>query len=66
MPNKAVYEGRFESNLRHGHGKFTWPDGQKVYEGGWFADKRHGKGFMVEGGSKRACEFVNGIEVEQK
>lgn len=64
LPNQSVYEGWFESDLKHGIGKFTWPGGKKFYNGGWKEGKRHGKGHMwVEGRerNKEAVEFDNGV-----
>ena len=34
----AVYEGEWQSEMRHGYGKQVWPDGAE-YEGQWVNDK---------------------------
>ncbi len=34
------------NDKKHGHGKYTWPDGRK-YIGEWKNDKRHGRGTYV-------------------
>ena len=36
----------FENDLRHGEGKYIWPDG-RMYEGGFVSDKRHGEGKQI-------------------
>uniref|UniRef100_A0A7S4NZR1 Uncharacterized protein n=1 Tax=Guillardia theta TaxID=55529 RepID=A0A7S4NZR1_GUITH len=39
----AVYKGSYESNLKHGNGTMTYPDGG-VYEGSWDHGLRQGQG----------------------
>ena len=39
----AKYEGEYQSDLKHGRGKYTYPNGD-VYDGEWNEGKRHGKG----------------------
>ena len=43
--DEGVYEGEFEMNARHGHGKCTYANGN-VYDGQWRNGKRHGRGHM--------------------
>jgi len=38
-----VYEGQYVMDIKHGTGKFTWPDG-RIYDGDWREGKRWGKG----------------------
>ena len=39
----SVYEGDWLNDLRHGHGKYTWPNAI-VYNGEWKNDSQDGKG----------------------
>ena len=39
----AKYEGEYQNDLKHGRGKYTYPNGD-VYDGEWSEGKRHGKG----------------------
>ncbi len=39
----ATYTGETLNGLRHGKGKYVWPDGE-FYEGDWANNVRHGKG----------------------
>ena len=34
------------NDKKHGHGKYTWPDG-RIFEGEWVLGKREGKGKQV-------------------
>jgi len=42
----GTYEGEFNTNLRHGLGKYSMPDGS-YYEGEWQNNERCGRGTMV-------------------
>ena len=35
-----------QDDLKHGHGKFVWPDG-RTYDGEWSQGKRHGRGTYI-------------------
>jgi len=37
-----VYEGEYVDDLKHGHGRYIWPDG-RVYDGEWRKGVRSGK-----------------------
>ena len=39
----AKYEGEYQNDLKHGRGKYTYPNGD-IYDGEWSEGKRHGKG----------------------
>lgn len=39
----AKYEGEYQNDVKHGRGKYTYPNGD-VYNGEWNEGKRHGKG----------------------
>ena len=41
--DKALYQGQYKDNKRHGRGKCAWPNGS-VYEGEWLNDVPHGRG----------------------
>ena len=36
---EAKYTGGFHMDMKHGHGEYTWPDGEK-YTGQWVNGKR--------------------------
>lgn len=47
-----VYEGQYEMDKRHGHGRCQYGDGSK-YTGGWASDQRSGQGtFEFADGSR--------------
>jgi hypothetical protein len=46
FPNHGVYEGELKNGMRHGQGRYEWPDGC-VYEGSWRRNQRHGYGHMI-------------------
>ena len=43
----GLYEGQFQNDMRHGHGKMTWLDGG-TYDGGWVNDERIGLGSFYQ------------------
>jgi hypothetical protein len=43
VDDNYLYEGEFKDGKFHGHGKYTYADGD-VYEGGYKHDFRHGHG----------------------
>jgi hypothetical protein len=43
--NGSKFEGTLTAGKREGHGKFTWPDGQR-YEGEWRNDQPGGQGTL--------------------
>jgi hypothetical protein len=47
-----VYEGQYVSDVKHGSGKYQWPDG-RVYDGEWSNGKRNGRGVYVKNGERR-------------
>jgi hypothetical protein len=60
-PDGRVYVGEFRNNLRHGHGKQTFGDCQS-YVGQFKDGDYHGLGTMtLPDGTKRKCEFREGI-----
>ncbi|KAJ8606917.1 hypothetical protein CTAYLR_008622 [Chrysophaeum taylorii] len=61
-PNGDVYEGSFESGLRHGRGLFTEALSGHAYDGEWRRGKRHGRGTFATGDGTFVYdgEFVKG------
>lgn len=51
---KAVYNGEWAGNDRHGRGIQVWPDGTR-YDGEWLADCAHGRGCFRFG---RGDEYI--------
>jgi hypothetical protein len=37
-----VYVGEWLDDMKHGAGKYTWPNTEVWYEGNWLNDKREG------------------------
>lgn len=37
-----LYEGEYREDLKHGQGKYVWPDG-RTYHGGWKEGQRAGQ-----------------------
>ena len=55
----GVYVGGTKSGLRHGHGTFSYSNGNK-YIGNWEDDKRHGHGtYIYTNGDKYTGEWEN-------
>lgn len=53
----AIYTGETLNGLRHGKGKYVWPDGD-YYEGDWADNVRHGKGkYVFENGNVYIGDF---------
>eukprot|EP00392_Amoebophrya_sp_AT5.2_P004487 g4495.t1 len=40
----GVFQGYLQNGLKHGYGKYVYPDGVSVYEGQWKDDKCEGQG----------------------
>jgi hypothetical protein len=47
-----VYEGEYVNDVKHGQGKYIWPDG-RIYDGEWSQGKRWGKATYVNSGGER-------------
>jgi hypothetical protein len=47
-----VYEGEYVNDVKHGTGKYIWPDG-RIYDGEWSQGKRWGKATYVNSGGER-------------
>merc|ERR1711973_646727 len=61
--NGFKYEGRYEKDMKHGKGKYTYPNGD-IYQGQWNEGVRHGKGsykYKDDGGVYEG-EWVDGIK----
>ncbi len=43
----GYYKGEVKNGMRHGNGKFEYPDG-RTYEGQWKDDKKNGKGIDLD------------------
>ena len=61
---KEPYVGEKKNGKYHGHGTYTYPNGDK-YEGDWILGKRNGKGIYIYGkgeweGDKYEGEWKNG------
>jgi len=39
----AKYEGSYQNDLKHGSGRYTYPNGD-IYDGEWQNGLRHGQG----------------------
>lgn len=48
-----MYEGGFEHDLKHGHGKYTWASGEE-YDGQWVQGKRD-----TTGAGNATCKYAD-------
>jgi len=54
-----VYEGEYVDDMKHGMGKFVWPDG-RTYDGEWLRGKRHGRGaYKTARGEHKVGHWTN-------
>ena len=49
--NGSKYDGNYKNGLKHGLGKYTWPNG-KVFYGNWVNNKMHGDGYIEKDNEK--------------
>ena len=42
--NGNAYEGEWQRDRKHGHGKYTYFSTDEIYEGDWIDGEKHGKG----------------------
>jgi len=50
LANGDKYEGMFDNDKKHGHGRFQWGDGPwkgHAYDGEWVSDVMEGKGSYI-------------------
>eukprot|EP00913_Durusdinium_trenchii_P017825 g16750.t1 len=56
----VFFNGQFnlliQDDLKHGHGKFVWPDG-RTYDGEWSQGKRHGRGTYITAKAERKVGY---------
>jgi hypothetical protein len=45
--NGNVYEGEWDSDRKHGRGKYTYYSTGEIYEGEWIGGEKEGKGKAI-------------------
>ena len=59
-PDGRIYAGDFRTNMKHGHGKFTWGTGAS-FEGKFKNNVMEGEGvYKWESGAKRKGNWEDG------